>query len=262
VTSSAPTRAIDPRIRERRTAVLRDQGRRRLRWLLVAVAVCCTAGLIWLGVESPLLSVHSTSVEGARHESTEAVLRAAAIKHGTALMFLDTAAVAARVERLPWVLTASVHKSWPTKVSITVVERTPVAWAARPGAARATAYAIVDATGRVVADVPRVPPGLVQIGGSAGTPAPGARIAGSRLAGVVGTMPALLRAFSAQIVSGPQGVTIRLRPTAPSTEIRLGSLDATRDKLAAAFAVLARLRALHQHVRYIDVAVPSVPVTA
>jgi cell division protein FtsQ len=261
VTSSAPPRAIDPRIRERRTAVLREQGRRRLRWLLVTVVVCCTAGLVWLALESPLLSVHATSVSGARHETTEQVLRAAAIKHGTALMFLDTKAVAERVERLPWVQSASVHKSWPTKVSIAVAERTPVAWLARPGAAPANRYAIVDATGRVLANAARLYPGLVQIRETRGAPAPGARIPAAELARVIGGMPAQLRALSASIALGPQGVTIRLLPTAASGEIRLGALDATRDKLAAALAVLTRLGALHAHVHYIDVEVPSVPAT-
>jgi cell division protein FtsQ len=229
--------------------------------LLVAVVVCCTAGLIWLALESPFLSVRSISVKGAHHEPAEQVLRAAAVKHGTALMFLDTRAVAERVERLPWVQSASVHKSWPTKISIAVVERTPVAWAMRPGATAATRYAIVDATGRVLADAGHVPVGLVQISDTRLPASPGARIAAARLARVVGGMAAQLRLFSVAIASGPQGVTIRLRPTATSDEIRLGSLDATRDKLAAALAVLNRLRTLHAHVHYIDVAVPTVPTT-
>ena len=84
------TGPIDPRIRERRIAVTRAQGRRRLRILLVAVAVASTLGIAWLIVMSPLLALDDVTIQGTLHESPESVRAAMGIDDGSALMFVDT----------------------------------------------------------------------------------------------------------------------------------------------------------------------------
>ncbi len=123
---------IDPRIRERRVAVTRAEGRRRLRMLLCAVSIASAIGIAWLVAQSPLLAVDTINVRGTTTESQAAVRFASGVKTGSALLFVDTGAVARRVEALPWVAAAKVARELPNDLTITVEERVPVAWVRRP----------------------------------------------------------------------------------------------------------------------------------
>jgi cell division protein FtsQ len=61
---------------------------------------------------------------------------------------LDTAAVKARIERLPWVDTAEISRVFPGRLDIRVTERKPFAvWA------RAGSHYLIDRTGRVLGAV-------------------------------------------------------------------------------------------------------------
>ena len=61
---------------------------------------------------------------------------------------LDTAAVKARIERLPWIDTAELSRVYPGRLDIRVTERTPYAlWT------RADRHYLIDKTGRVLAGV-------------------------------------------------------------------------------------------------------------
>jgi cell division protein FtsQ len=262
MTSATPGRVIDPRIKERRVSVLREQGRRRLRAVLIVLAVLCAAGAAWLVVESPLLGVHSVKVDGAAHESADLVAKTAAVKKGSALLFLDTGAIARRVETLPWVLDAHVERSWPSSVKITVIERRPVAWVTRRGAPAANSVALVDAAGRVLAVAAAPPRGLVGISDVRPVPALGATIAAKDLAGIVAHIPLALRAQTTAIAANSSGVVLVLARSSAADSVRLGDAGELADELAAASAVLDRLSREHANVHYIDVSVPDAPATA
>src|SRR5437879_3611381 len=105
--------SIDPRIRERRIEVIREAGRRRLRITLIVASTIVVLGLAYLAVRSPLLDVDHVRVNGARSESAADILAAARVHLGAPLLFVDTGAVARRVEGLPWVEHASVHRDLP-----------------------------------------------------------------------------------------------------------------------------------------------------
>jgi cell division protein FtsQ len=128
-------------------------------------------------VQSPLLAVDEVSVRGTAHETVDAVRMAAGVSPGDALLFVDTGAVARGVERLPWVASAKVSREFPNGVTITVTERAPVAWLRRPSAPGAPAdsgpAALVDATGRVLGDLPGPPPGLPELTDAVGLAATG-----------------------------------------------------------------------------------------
>ena len=138
--SGAPTSgSIDPRIRERRVAVTRAEGRRRLRVLLTAVCIASAIGIAWLVVQSPLLAVNSINVKGATQESQASVRAAAGVRTGSPLLFVDTGAVARRIEALPWVASAKVDRGLPNDLDITVVERATDRVGPPSGAARLAA---------------------------------------------------------------------------------------------------------------------------
>jgi cell division protein FtsQ len=250
---------IDPRIRARRVEVIREQGRRRLRVLLVSVSVLCVVGLGWLVIQSPVLAVRHVDVAGAHQVSAADVRAAAHVGHGAALVTLDRGAIARRVGALPWVAHAAVTKHLPGTVRIMVTERTPSAWArARPGQVQGGDVALIDSSARVLAMVGTPPDGLPELVGIGPLPRPGARVQPTLL-DVRARLGTELGPFVTAITASPNGVSLRLVPGSPAGEIRLGPPD---QLTAQTDAVLALLRGLGgAHVHYIDVSVPQAPAT-
>ena len=150
---------IDPRISARRTAVMREQGRRRLRVLtfgLIGTAVIVGA---WFLLHSPLLAARSVTVTGAVHESPAEVVAQAGLASRPPLLDVDAGAAAAAVERMPWVATATVRVAWPDGVHIAVTEETARFVVSAAGGQWDT----LSADGRVLSVSPARPPGLLLI---------------------------------------------------------------------------------------------------
>lgn len=124
------------------------------RWVAV-LAVLSVVTVAYLVMFTSLLGVRSVEVTGAKEISEEAVVKAAAIEHGTPMVRLDADEAAARVAKLPRVFEVRVERSWPSTVEIIVTERTPVA-VLRAGAE----VHLVDGTGLDYAKVAVAPPGL------------------------------------------------------------------------------------------------------
>src|SRR5438094_25208 len=64
---------------------------------------------------------------GGGNDVAGAVIEATGIRRGEAMTGVHEGTVAAHVQRLPWVRTATVSRHWPGTVSISVTERRPVA---------------------------------------------------------------------------------------------------------------------------------------
>ena len=256
--TTSPPRArasgtIDPRIEERRAAVRRRQGRRRLALLLVAALVVVLAVDGWLVLHSRLFAVRVVTVTGAVHTPVPEVVAAAGLAGQPAELSLDPAAVAARVEQLPWVATARVVREWPDGVSITVTERVPVAEVAGP-----TGWAEVDRAGRVLAWAKTPFPGLVHLGGPWPVGPAGTTLAAPAQAGltVAATLPPAFAGQVAEVVTQP-GDQVDLALSVPVT-VDLGTATQLRAKYEDLAAILAGAT-LHAG-QVIDVSVPDSPV--
>jgi cell division protein FtsQ len=245
----APKR-IDPRIRERRVAVLRAPGRRRLQWLIGLFVVGVLAAAAWLVTHSALLDVERVRVVGMQHATAAEVRLAAGVERGDAILFLDTGAIERDVERVAWVDRARVERSLSGELAIHVTERLPAAWARRAP----DRVALVDTRGRVLTDAPEPPPELAEIAGLSEIPAAGRQIGPA--AGVLENLPPELGLRTTRIVVHEGAVALALRE---GTEVRLGSPDRAAAKARAALAVLGATPAAPP--RYIDVRVPNAPVT-
>jgi len=236
---------IDPRFRERQIAVRRHAGRRRLLIAgILAGALSLGAGGLAL-LHSSLLAVRTVRVTGVTHTSRARVLSAA---HLSRLMIdVEGASAAQRIERLPWVADARVERHWPSSVQISVTERKPVGVVALPGAAvgppgaavgpqaeavappgggsrtappGGSLWALVDRTGRVLADVSQPPPGLVVLSGVGDPGQPGSLLepgADPALNAVADLGPSLgQRVATVDAVGG--GLAMVLRPV-PGTPV-------------------------------------------
>jgi cell division protein FtsQ len=242
--------AVDPRIRERWVAVRRAEGRRRLRVLLVVLAVVVVGTAAWVALASPLLDVDRVIVRGTVHTTADQVTSAAQVALGDAMVWVDDGAAASRVEALPWVRSAHVAREWPGTVRITVTERTPAAWVQSP-----TGPAIVDGTGRVLDRVADAPVDLPQVADVARVPPVGASISPALGARVAGRLLGYARSGTRSIAVTDDGVNLSLQS---GVEVRLGRPTAVMTKVRAAVAVLGALDG--EAVSYVDVAVPLNPV--
>ncbi len=138
---------IDPRLRARRVAVRRAEGRRRLRFILVGLAILGLIFCGWAALRSPLLDLDHVEITGSGTSRLAEAEQSIGLEKGTPLNDIETGAIKADLEALPWVLHADVERSWPGTLKIEVVERTAVAQLTTDGGR----VAVVDATGTVMA---------------------------------------------------------------------------------------------------------------
>ena len=261
--------AIDPRIRERRIEVLREAGRRRLRITLAIASTIVVVGLVYLVLRSPLLDLDHIRITGNRQERAGEVMRAAGVHTGDALMFVDSGAVARRVERLPWVAGARVDRELPGTLSIAVKEFVATAYAR----VSPKEVALVASNGRVIAHAKSAPPGVVEVIGLRAIPAAGHRISQPAAADVVRRLPAGLSWRVRAVDVAHDDVVLDLSGAAPAgnacggagtalagpKQIRLGTFGDLENKGPAALAVRDHLA--EQPFSYIDVSAPKTPVS-
>ncbi len=254
--------SIDPRIHERRVAIRRDQGRRRLRW---AVGLATAAAVViggWGLLHTGPFDARVVTVTGAHpHTSGAAIVAAAGLGGHPPLVSVDPGTVAARVEALPFIATAQVGRHWPDGLTIAVTERVPSLTMAGPG----TSWSILDGSGRTLEVVPSRPVGVMDlvVHGATGVLAPppvGHTLPAAARPGlaVVRTVPL---AFSAQVVSvtaSPDG-TLALALNSGIT-VRLGTLTDMVAKYEDVAAVIAH--GSLQGATVIDVSVPQSPAVS
>ena len=263
MTTKAPERPVeqkprmDPRIRARRIEVQRTEGRRRLhRVVLLSVAVGVVAGLWWLAF-TPLFDVDTIAIDGATHSGDAAVLSAIGIHRGDPLLTADIGHASRALSRLPWIATAKVRRSWPGTISVSVVERTPVAalQSTRSG------WVLVDRGGRQLSTEKEPAVDLVRVAGTPIVPAPGVA-AGERYQGAIdlaAALPTSLHGVVSSIWPKRDGSldALVVVPGGDTATVRLGAPDQLESKLVALASVLER--ADLNRVSVIDLRVPGAP---
>ena len=138
---------IDPRLRQRRIAVRRAEGRRRLHVLIgIGLVIALTVGGYGLS-QSTLLDLDAVNVKGAFASEADEVRTAAALAIGTPLVELDLDSALTAVSAIPWVESASIARDWPGQVTIDLVRRTPAAAMADGSGG----FVLIDKTGVAMA---------------------------------------------------------------------------------------------------------------
>lgn len=255
--SSGAGSGLDPRLRARRIAVRRDEGRRRLRRLVALGVIAGGVASVVGAVLSPLFDVDQVSVVGAERAGVDEVLVASGVERGAALAFVSSERVAMQVEALPWVDSASVRRRWPGSVVVVVTERTPlVAYADGRGR-----WALVDGVGRVLERVAEVEPGVPVVGATVVRSDPG-DVMGAEAGPVLAVLQALPSRVRARVL------TLEERGSDIVAEVRLdgGALaELTFAVLGDVDAVASALTTLldsvdHGRIGAIDLRVPEAPV--
>lgn len=138
---------IDPRIRSRRVAVRRAEGRRRLTLLLSGLAILGLVFCGWAALNSSLLDLDKIEISGLDSSRLAEVHQLLTLETGTPLKDVDTEPTRIKLEKLPWTKDVAVTKSWPNRVKIDVTERVPFAQLAP----RDGQVALVDEGGTIMA---------------------------------------------------------------------------------------------------------------
>jgi cell division protein FtsQ len=225
----------------------RAAGRVRAAPVFGLLALAILAGGAWALLGSSLLVVRHVEVTGNQLVTAAQVRHAARIRTGAPLATVNTATAARRVEQLAPVLSATVRRSWPDSVVITVRERTPVFAVGAAGG-----YLLIDSHGVTVRQATRKPASMPVLS------APPAVLKGSpavsAAAVVIRQLPRGLRKRIASVsAASPTAVTLHL--TGGITVLWGGASDPAQ-KLAELGMLLRR------HARYYDISDPSTAVTA
>jgi cell division protein FtsQ len=250
---------IDPRIRQRRVEIRRRQGRRRLMWVCTAAGVVVAVIVALAILHTPWMSAQVVVVTGRHPDTPTAAIEAASGLGGhPPLIDVDAGTVAARVERLPYIASAQVRKSWPDGVEISVTERVPAVQMAGPG----TGWSILDAKGRTLGVVPQRAPGLavVIVLDTAGDvpPASVGQTLGQRAAAALTVCRTLPPAFADQVVAVTEAAdaTVSLYLNSGLT-VLLGTTDDLTAKYEDVAAIIAH--GSLAGAKTIDVTVPQSP---
>lgn len=248
---------IDPRIRARRIAVQRDEGRKRLRRAAVLAGVAASVSAAWGVTQTPLLDVDHIDVLGAGQSGVAAVQQASGIERGDALLTSGVGEAAERIADLPWVQTVDVSRKWPNTIQVRVVERVPAA--AVP--VKDGGWVLLDVTGRQLAVVPDPGPGVLRVELPPVAASPGRVLdAGAdAVLELAAGRPATLQDRLLALRPAPNGAvdgTVRLRNDATAT-VHFGRPTQAAAKWLALLTVLED--ADPARVVTIDLRVPSAP---
>jgi cell division protein FtsQ len=216
--------------------VQRGEGRRRLRRLLLLVAVAAVVGLGYLATRSPLLDVDHVRADGLVHTRADDIIAVSGIDIGVAMTDVDADEAEDAIAALAWVDTVRVDRDWPGTIEIHVTERQPTATVLGTSGE----WFLVDDTGRVLdrtdgpaADRPTIVTGAAIT--TPGTQQPGI----SDALAVVRLLTPDLQAWVQAVQPAPDGTVDLLLHG--EVRVELGSTAHLRDKMVDLATVLTRV---------------------
>ncbi len=141
-------RGIEPRLRERRAAVKRAMGRKRLRWVLLVSSVVLVAVAVLAVLGSSLFAVKEDKVSIVGNVYADPAVVDAVIQDlvGTPALVADTETAEDRLEAIPWVDEARVRVEFPHTATIEIREREAMTTYQGPD----LRFRVLDREGRVL----------------------------------------------------------------------------------------------------------------
>ncbi|UQX87186.1 FtsQ-type POTRA domain-containing protein [Jatrophihabitans telluris] len=208
------------------------------RWLWIGALVFTVVLAVWVVAFSSLLGVSTVQVTGTRLLSPGQIRASAAIRPGTPLVRLDTAAIERRVAKLPVVRSVRVSTSYPSTVTIAITERVGVGYRMLAGAT--VEVDVDDVAFRTLSSTPKALPVLISSGSDA---------LDSEIAQVSGALNGPVRSSVARISAlSAEAVTLVLRD---GRTVLWGGMDGNADKARLLPALLGRPGS------YFDISDPS-----
>jgi cell division protein FtsQ len=220
--------------------------------MLLAAGVVVLVLLGWGLWSGPLLAVRSVQVDGASTLPAALVREAAGIEDGRSLLRVDVDAARAAVAELPQVESVTVTRGWPSRVVITLVERTPLAVVGEAGR-----RSLVDARGVLFDSVTgEAPEGVVPL--SVRDPGPDDEATRAALTAIA-ALPEAVRGQVAEVsAEDADAIVLTL---GDGTVVRWGGADESGKKAETLAALLAKFaEGTLEPGAELDLSVPSAVV--
>jgi cell division protein FtsQ len=103
--------------------------RLRVFWVFIVLALVAASYGGYRLATWPGFQPSTIAVDGNRRVGTDAILARAALPKDRNLWLIDKRAAERRIETIPWIRTAQIHRALPAAVTIVVTERAPIACA-------------------------------------------------------------------------------------------------------------------------------------
>ncbi|MBJ7397234.1 MAG: UDP-N-acetylmuramate dehydrogenase [Ilumatobacteraceae bacterium] len=235
-TSNSGTVIEDSRWASRRKVVATNASRNKKRLLVLAGSVFGVIACVLVVLASPIVGVRKIDVEGVRYMNADLVTSVKKSLLGKSVLTVDTNAAERRLEGDPWVDSVRIRTYFPTRLTIEIVERVPVAWfIGVDNRAR-----IVDQDARVLAVETGQPTAYLQITGVGANLAPGGSAgdiyrAAAQLAKAL--PDELMKVVLNVGTAGPNQLTMTLRS---GTLVNFGQPVDVQKKLIALVVLLRR----------------------
>ena len=142
--------------KKRKKKQRRSFRRTALAVLVVAVVLALLAGSLWVVYYSNALVTKRVNVIGTRDLNPVQVSFTAQVPVGVPLARQDLDAISERVTTMPAIEAATVTRSWPNTITVSVIERQPVFAVLQPDG-----YLVVDKHGVAYQTQPTPPPKAV-----------------------------------------------------------------------------------------------------
>jgi UDP-N-acetylmuramate dehydrogenase len=211
-------------------------GNKRKRLVLTGLGVVVAIGVALIILASPIVAVKTVRVEGAKYADSALVRSVSDSLKGKSVLTVDTKTAQERLESDPWIKSARITTSLPSRVLIQINERIPVAWfLGVDNRAR-----VIDEDGLVLSVVEGRPTQYMWIEGTGPNLTAGASSAAAyRAAGQLAmSLPSELAPMVKHLgVAGTEEITMTLKT---GTVVNFGAPVDMRNKLVNVVVLLRR----------------------
>ena len=211
-------------------------GNKRKRLVMTGLGVVLSIAVVLVVLASPIVAVRTVQVEGAKYADAALVRSVSDSLKGKSVLTVDTKTASERLESDPWIKSARITTSLPSRVLIQINERIPVAWfLGVDNRAR-----VIDEDGLVLSVVEGRPTQYMWIEGTGPNLTAGASSAAAyRAAGQLAmSLPSELEPMVKHLgVAGTEEITMTLKT---GTVINFGAPIDMRNKLVNVVVLLRR----------------------
>ena len=211
-------------------------GNKRKRLVMAGLGVVLTIGVALVVLASPVVAVRTVKIEGARYADAALVRSVSDSLKGKSVLTVDTKTAVERLESDPWIKSARITTTLPSRVLIQINERIPVAWfLGVDNRAR-----VIDEDGLVLSVVEGRPTQYMWIEGTGPNLTAGASSAAAyRAAGQLAmSLPSELEPMVKHLgVAGTEEITMTLKT---GTVVNFGAPVDMRNKLVNVVVLLRR----------------------
>ncbi len=241
---------------ERRQKQFISQSRSKKQWLLITACIALALSIISIGLlESPLYSVKQIEISSTDQDPINRLERMRLnelIKtaNGQPMYRNNFVGIEQNIEQISSVASVNLEKSWPNTLKIAIVKRQPVGYIETD-----RGFALVDEKGFVFSKVEDALPGYPSFAGL-NTIEFARSISDKTFVNVMREAPSEIQNQIIQVKVENSKYSLELTA---GINVELGDSSDLKTKLAITWSILQAKK--RSDIRYIDVSVPSLPVS-